>query len=296
MVDVANASIDIPGVRIGHWTDGDARTGCTVVRFDGPAVASGEVRGGAPATREFALLDPRRSVADIDAVVLTGGSAFGLASCDGVVRQLEVEGVGFETKFGRVPIVVGMALYDLGVGRADRRPDAEAGRAATAAAAADSPIGAVGAGTGATVAKWRGEDAARAGGLGLFTASDGDVSVLAVVAVNAAGDLAVDHDGAETTSRIARGEFDWPEIEGPFGENTTIGVLATDARLDKVGCRALAEAGHDGLARALVPAHSPSDGDALVAVSVGDRDAALGRLRMLGAVAVEHAIASVRST
>ena len=288
--------ITIPGVRIGHWTHDEAETGCTVVRFDQPTSASGEVRGGAPATREFALLDPRRSVARVDAVVLTGGSAYGLASCDGVARELEAEGIGFETRHGVVPIVVGLGLFDLGVGSADVRPDAEAGQEAIRSATADVETGAVGAGTGATVGKWRGPDAARSAGIGFHEVREGAVVVAALVAVNAAGDLRVEPQGAETSTRIAAGEFVWPEVDEPLAENTTIGVVVTNAVLDKTGCRALAEAGHDGVARAIIPAHTPFDGDALVAVATRSVEAPLAKVRTMAATAVEHAIGSVRRT
>ena len=285
--------IGVDGVRVGHHTDRVARTGCTVVRFDGPVVASGEVRGGAPATREFALLDPRRTVARVDAVVLTGGSAFGLAACDGVVAALHDEGIGVETRHGTVPIVVGLGLYDLGVGDSSAAPDAAAGRAALDAASAVAETGPVGAGTGATVGGWRGPDASRDGGLGIARVESRGCVVSAVVAVNAAGDLVADSVGAATTAEVAAGSFPWPDGDGFLGENTTIGVIVTNAGLDKIGCRLLAEAGHDGMARAIVPAHTPADGDALVAVARGDVSAPLPQLRLMAASAVEHAISSL---
>lgn len=291
-VDAVDLGID--GVRVGHHTDSEARTGCTVVRFDGPTVASGEVRGGAPATREFALLDPRRTVERVDAVVLTGGSAFGLAACDGVVEVLRDEGVGVDTRHGVVPIVVGLALYDLGVGDNTAAPDAAAGAAALASAAPRAATGRVGAGTGATVGGWRGPEARRNGGLGIARVESDDCVVSAIVAVNAAGDLAAEPAGMTTTEDIAAGTFDWPEEDSPLTENTTIGVIVTNATLDKTGCRLLAEAGHDGLARAVVPAHTPFDGDALVAVARGEMAAPLLRVRLMAATAVEHAISSLR--
>src|SRR5579862_1306693 len=151
----------VPGVRVGHWTDEVARTGCTVVLLPAATTASGEVRGAAPGTREWALLEPGRSVDRVNAVVLTGGSAFGLASCDGVVRWCEERGVGHPTSAGPVPIVVGMVLFDLGVGDPARRPGAAEGYAASVAARSGREAigtGRVGAGTGATIAKWRGRD------------------------------------------------------------------------------------------------------------------------------------------
>ncbi|MBA3655449.1 MAG: P1 family peptidase, partial [Actinobacteria bacterium] len=169
---------DVPGIRVGHWTHTAAATGCTVVLFPEGTVASGEVRGGAPGTREFDLLKPERRVARIDAVVLSGGSAFGLAACDGVVRWCAERGRGFATAAGPVPIVVGAVLFDLLEGSGDVRPDGDAGYAACEAAS-DGPVltGRVGAGTGATFAKWRGREYARPGGVGTATERDGDLLV-----------------------------------------------------------------------------------------------------------------------
>ncbi|MEZ5167674.1 MAG: P1 family peptidase [Acidimicrobiales bacterium] len=284
----------IDGVTIGHWTDDRARTGCTVIRLPPDATASGEVRGGAPATREFALLDPTRLVATIDAVVLTGGSAFGLAAADGVVDLLAQEGRGFPTAHGPVPIVVAMALYDLGVGDPAVRPDADAGRAALRAADRYPATGRVGAGTGATVGKWRGPDAARPGGLGIVEIRRGAVAVAAVVAVNAAGDV---DDGTLGPAMVEGTAAPWPDrstfggdAAGSGGTNTTIGVVVTNAAIDKVGCRLLAEGAHDGLARAIVPPHMRSDGDAMVAVSAGAEQAELDEVRLMAVVATEQAV------
>ena len=258
---------DVLGVRVGHWTDRNARTGCTIVLLPAGTVASGEVRGGAPGTREWELLAPERLVTRVDAVVLSGGSAFGLAACDGVVRWCEERGLGFPTAAGVVPIVVGAVLYDLAVGDASVRPDAVAGHAACEAAVSDVfEVGAVGAGTGARV------------GLGTATERHGDLVVGAVVAVNAFGSLR----GAEPVSV--------PDMSAtPFG-HTTIGVIATNARLDKVGCLLVAQSGHDGLARALEPAHTTLDGDALAAAATGEVDAHVDVVRMLAARAVESAV------
>lgn len=279
---------DVPGVRVGHWTNARARTGATVVLLPPGAVASGEVRGGAPGTREWALLSPERLVAAVDAVVLTGGSAFGLAACDGVVRWCEERGRGFPTPAGPVPIVVGAVLYDLAVGDAKVRPDAAAGYAA-AQAATDGPVatGRVGAGTGATVDKWRGPEHARPGGIGTASARSGGCVVGALFAVNAYGGLAADgaYGGAPTGEDLPRA------VATPF-TNTTIGVVATDAALDKVGCLLVAQAAHDGLARALEPVHATVDGDAVVAASVGTAEVPVDAVRVLAARAVEAAVRS----
>ena len=300
-------TFDVPigGVTIGHHTDATARTGCTVVLFPDGAVASGEVRGGAPATREFALLDPTRTVARVDAVVLSGGSAFGLAACDGVMLWCAEHDRGFATAAGRVPIVVGMSLFDLLQGDSSVRPTSEDGYRAAASAANAVAWGPVGAGTGATVGKWRGKEHQRPGGLGMAIVRRDELVVVAVVAVNAVGDI---DDGSVATA-IADGSFVWPvppeqfgEPAGEIGANTTIGVLMTNAMLDKTGCQLLAQSGHDGLARALFPAHARSDGDALVAVSVpsspdGAEPSTVGEaldvVRILGTVAVERAVRSV---
>jgi L-aminopeptidase/D-esterase-like protein len=288
---LSSVDLTIPGVAVGHWTNAEARTGCTVVLLPEGTAASGEVRGGAPATREFALLDPTRSVAHIDAVLLTGGSAFGLAAADGVMAFCEEHDRGVATIAGKVPIVVTMGLFDLAVGDARVRPGpAEGLSAARAARTGLCEIGAIGAGTGATVSKWRGRDAARPGGLGGAVLRRGELVVAALVAVNAIGDI----DDGTVPAAVTAGTFDgWPrDVEAPF-TNTTIGVVVTNARLGKLDCRLVAESGHDGLGRALYPAHTRFDGDALVAAAVGLVDAPLEEVRVLTVSAVEKAVRSV---
>jgi L-aminopeptidase/D-esterase-like protein len=275
---------EVAGVRVGHWTDADARTGCTVVLLPEGSVASGEVRGGAPATREFALLDPQRLVDRVDAVVLTGGSAFGLASADGVVRWCEERGLGFPTLAGPVPIVVAMGLFDLAVGDPSVRPGPAEGRAACdAATSGPVAVGQVGAGTGATVSKWRGPSAVRPGGLGTATERQGDLVVSALLAVNAFGDI----DGT-----VPGGDPPAADPEGAPFTNTTIGVVVTNAGLDASACLLVAQSAHDGYARALVPAHTRFDGDAVVAASCGSVEADVEQVRLLAVRAVERAIRS----
>jgi len=288
---------DVGGVRVGHWTDPVAATGCTVVLFPTGTVASGEVRGGAPGTREWALLDPTRAVARIDAAVLCGGSAFGLAACDGVVRWCEERGMGLPTPGGPVPIVVGAVLYDLGVGDPAVRPGPDQGYAACVAAVAGPfPTGAVGAGTGATVGKWRGPEGVRPAGLGTATCRGEDgLVVSALIACNAWGDVA--GAGRPLAGPTLSGPMlSGPPVAGSPGTNTTIGVIATNARLDKLGCLLVAQSGHDGLARALHPVHAVVDGDALVAAATCAVDLpdergplALEVVRALAAAAVEAA-------
>ncbi|MEQ8842427.1 MAG: P1 family peptidase [Acidimicrobiales bacterium] len=280
--------IAVEGVTVGHWTDATARTGCTVVRFPMATIASGEIRGGAPASREFALLEPTRTVGTVDAVVLSGGSAFGLAAADGVMSVLEAEDRGHPTPHGRVPIVVGLSLFDLAVGDASVRPDAAAGAAAARAASSDAATGRVGAGTGATVGKWRGPDHIRPGGIGIVNLRRGELTVTAIVANNAAGEVA---DG-QVERALLDGTFDdWPDRAAwAEASNTVIGVVVTNATLDKAACRLIAEGAHDGLARAITPPHMRSDGDGFVGAATGLVDAHVDDVRLMAVVAVEQAV------
>jgi L-aminopeptidase/D-esterase-like protein len=274
----------VEGVRVGHWTQEQARTGCTVVLLPDGTVASGEVRGGAPASREFALLAPERSVDRVHAVCLSGGSAFGLAACDGVLTELESAGIGYPTPAGPVPIVVGLSLYDLTTGDGSVRPGPEQGARATSAAEGGAvAVGRVGAGTGATVGKWDDPADAAPGGIGLARVEHDGVVVMALLAVNAAGWI------DDRSGRAPR------PGHAPFGGNTTIGVVVTDAPLDKVACLQVAQGGHDGLARALVPAHTGRDGDALVAAATGAVSAEIDvdLVRWMAATAVERAVRSL---
>lgn len=280
----------LSGVRVGHWTDAAARTGCTVVLLPPRTVASGEVRGGAPATREVELLAPHRMVQRVDAVVLSGGSAFGLGACDGVMRVLEQQGQGFETRAGVVPIVVGLSLFDLGVGDPSVRPGPREGELACRAAV-EGPVetGAVGAGTGATVGKWRGAHGTTDGGLGYARRAAGDVEVAALVAVNAFGDVLRPGEvpppvvDADPTGAAFRGA-------GEAGGNTVIGVVVTNAHLDKAQCFLVAQGGHDGLARAIHPPHTTVDGDAVVAAALGRVAAPVDAVRALAVEAFDAAV------
>jgi len=270
----------VEGLRVGHWTHAEARTGCTVVLTpDGGWTASGLVLGAAPGTRETALLEPEKSVRQAHAIVLAGGSAFGLDAASGVVRWLERRGVGLETPFARVPIVPAAVVYDLGVGRADVRPDAEAG-AAAARAAHDGPVacGAVGVGAGATVGKMRGFERAVASGVGSASMRVGNATVAALAVSNAVGCL-VDPStgtavaGEEVTAAEVAELLSFQGANTIQGTNTTLVVVATDARLDKAGCRSLAVAGHAGIARVTRPSHTANDGDSVFVLSSGDAEA-----------------------
>jgi L-aminopeptidase/D-esterase-like protein len=275
----------IAGVKVGHWTDAEARTGCTAILLPEGAVASGEVRGGAPATREWALLDPQRTVANVDAVMLCGGSAFGLAAADGAMGWLEEHGRGFPTPAGRVPIVVAAALFDLSVGDPSVRPGAREGRAACddAREGNDAP-GPVGAGAGATVGGWRGEQLP--GGIGHAALREGDLEVAALVVANAFGELRVDGERRPLP----------PLGPAPVGprESTTLAFVATNARLSKLECQLVSQSAHDGLARALEPAHTQFDGDAAIAAATGEVEADhVEQVRLLAARAVEDALRAV---
>nr|WP_296069480.1 P1 family peptidase [uncultured Actinoplanes sp.] len=273
--------------RAGHWT-GDG-TGVTVIIPPAGTVGSGEVRGGAPATREFDLLDPVRLVDRVDAVVLSGGSAFGLAAADGVARLLRSRGEGFATPAGPVPIVVGMSIFDASVAAAP--PDAESGRAAALAALSGEPlaVGRVGAGAGATTGKWRSR--LDPGGLGVARGSAGAASVVALAVVNAWGDVI---SPAGVPVFAPHDETAAPRV--PFARgNTTVAVVLTDARLSKSDCHLLAQSGHTGLARAIHPAHSRYDGDAVVALATGGAgEAGEAGLDLLRAVATDVMATAIR--
>ncbi|MER8026002.1 P1 family peptidase [Glutamicibacter protophormiae] len=286
--------VTVPGVGIGHWsTEG---TGCTVVLFEEGAVASAEVRGGAPASRELDVLDPLMTVQQVDAALLTGGSAFGLASADGVMRFLAERGRGVQTPAGRVPIVPALGLFDLAEGTA--RPDAESGyRAAAAAAKPEAAhrvdVGLLGAGTGARAGRWRREDS-YPGGLVYAEQRLGELVVGALCAVNAFGDVlapgeAPSLDSAAAFAALAAAERD--AGTAPPRTNTTIGVVFTNARLDKTGCRIIAQGAHDGLARALQPPHTRLDGDAFIAAATGRVEADVDTVRLLAMTATARAIA-----
>lgn len=272
----------VDGVRVGHVTLDARPTGCTVVLLPAGAVGGVDVRGGAPGTRETDLLDPVNTVDVVHAVVLSGGSAFGLDVASGVVRYLEEQGIGFETAVARVPIVVQAILYDLAVGDDPSvRPDAECGYRA-AGAATDAPVGEgnVGAGAGATVGKIRGTGRAMRGGIGSASATlPNGLIVSALVAVNALGDVIDPATGrvvagvrSDDGSRLADARRLVRETAratpGP-GQNTTIGVVVTNARLTKVQVTKVAQMAHDGIARAVYPAHTPWDGDAIFSLATG---------------------------
>ncbi len=293
---------DVDGIKVGHFTEARRPTGCTVVLYERGAVAGVDVRGSAPGTRETDLLKPTNLVDKVNAVILSGGSAFGLDSATGVMRYLEEHDAGFATAAGKVPIVPAAILYDLNVGDAKIRPNADAGyRACTNAKAGPVEEGSVGAGAGATIGKLGGGRPMK-GGIGTSSIKlPNGIVVAAIVAVNCVGDV-VDPKtgkivaGARTadgkgfldiveTYRSGRGVTASPSSTAPPGQNTTIGVVATNARFDKTQMTKIAEMAHDGMARAINPTHTPSDGDTLFALSTGAVTAA--NLTAIGALAAE---------
>ena len=280
-----NSLTAIEGIQVGHYTDLDAQTGCTVVVLPEPSVVAGEVRGAAPATREYALLGPGMTVEQAHAIVLSGGSAFGLATADGVMQALAEQGRGFTTATAVVPIVPTAALYDLGVGDGSVRPDAEAGQAALAAASSEPvPQGLVGAGTGATCGKWRGEMIP--GGIGSAAVAVGDATVAALVAVNALGDVFSLEGESITGGPAVAG----PRPEPPSETNTTLAIIATDAELTRNQLGRLLVRAHDAYGACLRPAHTGSDGDICFGVATGTAPADVHNLAEGAFEAVGRAI------
>lgn len=301
---LGGAITDVPGVKVGHFTDDRRPTGCTVVLVEEGATGGVDVRGAAPGTRETDLLDPSNLVDKVHAVLLSGGSAFGLDAAAGVVRWLEERGIGFPAGPARVPIVPAAILFDLGVGDHRVRPDAAAGYRACEAALGEAPAeGSVGAGAGATVGKLFGLSRAMKGGVGTAAARVGRVAVGAIVAVNAVGDVVDPATGAVVAGArtedgrrrlgaadtILRGELP-PALQA--GMATTIGVVATDAILTKAQARRLAQVSHDGLARAIEPAHTMWDGDTMFALGTG-KSGLPGNMMALSVLAARVTAAAV---
>jgi len=290
-----SAITDVPGIKVGHYTDKEAVTGCTVVLCEQGAVAGVDVSGSAPGTRETELLRPGNLVERVQAVVLSGGSAFGLDAASGVMRYLEERGFGHETSAGKVPIVPAAIIFDLNIGNSKERPGSEEGyQACLAASAAEVAEGCVGAGTGATVGKILGIERATKSGLG--TASQkiaNDIVVAVLVVVNAFGDVINAKTGEviagprqpgksgflSTSELLKRGE-----LGRVFTFNTTIGVVATNAKLSKTEANKLARVAQVGIARSIDPCHTMYDGDVLFVLSFGEK---IGDFNALNSVAAE---------
>lgn len=311
---LTNSITDVPGIEVGHAQDDDALTGCTAILCRKGAVAGVDVRGGAPGTRETDLLNPLNLVQAVHAVLLAGGSAFGLDAASGVMRYLEEQKIGFDVGVAKVPIVPAAILFDLALGRADRRPDALMGYAAASAASSDAPReGNFGAGTGASVGKMFGAKQAMKSGIGSasMAVGGGGVIVGALIAVNAFGDV-VDPETNQIiaglrsadvgpihlgqagyfadTLKMMKTFFGRTVLSFATKSNTVIGVVATNADFTKAEATKMAQMAHDGLARAVRPAHTMLDGDTIFALATGGKKADVSTV---GAYAAEVAAQAI---
>lgn len=290
-----NAITDVPGIEVGQAQDDDALTGCTVILCRKAAIAGVDVRGGAPGTRETDLLNPINLVQKVHAIMLAGGSAFGLDAAAGVMRYLDENDIGFDTGAGKVPIVPGAILFDLMVGRPDVRPDAEMGYRAASSASSDAPAeGNIGAGAGASIGKIFGPKSAMKAGIGTASMNVGGLVIGAMVAVNAFGDV-VDPQSGEIIAGARSTSLGPLKLgsEGYFGDtleimktfigrtvlnfatksNTVIGVVAANAKLTQAEVTRVAQMAQDGLARTIRPAHTMLDGDTIFALGTGEKKA-----------------------
>jgi len=297
----------VQGIQVGHFTDPRRPTGCSVVLCPQGAVGGVDVRGAAPGTRETDLLDPSHLVQQVHGITLSGGSAWGLDAASGTVRWLEEQGAGLDIGVGRIPLVPAAVLFDVMLGDMRIRPDAAAGYAACQAASHERPAeGSVGAGAGAVVGKIFGHARAMKGGIGTASFTVDGVTVGALVACNALGDVYHPHTGqllagARTADgqqllgardALLRGEAPSAILAG---SNTTLGVVATDAQITKPQAQRLATVAHDGLARAINPVHTMSDGDTLFALGTGQSGRSLGLMTLFTLAAEAVALATARA-
>jgi L-aminopeptidase/D-esterase-like protein len=294
---------DVPGILVGHVSDYDGITGCTAILCEDGAVGGGDIRGSASGTQEFDLFSPLHLTERIHAITLAGGSAFGLEAASGVRRFLEHKGVGYHLSGPPVPLVPGAILYDLGIGKSNAHPTREMGESASAAAT-DKPVveGAVGAGTGATVGKLFGMTRAMKSGIGSYTVSlPGGVVVSALAAVNAVGDVIDPSTGKIVAgARVSRESRDFANTAEQMkrgagrtdlqNKNTTLVVVATNARLSKPLTNKLAQFGSIGVARSIAPVWTMYDGDVVMALSIGDKQADVNVLGVAAAEAVAQSI------
>ena len=292
--------MEVGGFRVGHAQNREAATGCTVLLCDQMSPAGLDVRGGVPASRESQLLSPVAQADAINAVLLSGGSAFGLDAAGGVQRYLEERGIGFDVGVTKVPLVCQSCLFDLGVGRADVRPDAAMAYQACENASSEPPAeGNVGAGTGCSVGKYRGMERAMKSGFGTYAVQAGHLKVGALVAVNALGDV---YDGAAQIAGLRNAEGtglsntleemfqDVTIAENLFTGNTTLGMIVTNAKLNKTQLTKVAGMTHNGYARAIRPVHTNADGDSIYALSTGGQAGDVNVVGSMAAWAMERAI------
>ncbi|MCY4017860.1 MAG: P1 family peptidase [Chloroflexi bacterium] len=300
-----NTLTRVPGIKVGHYTDAIAATGCTVVLCPPKTVGAVDVRGGAPGTRETDLLQAHNLVAEVTAIVLSGGSAFGLSSADGVMRWHIERGLGYQSRSGlTVPIVPAAILFDLGLGRQDVFPDGDAGyQACQNAATGVLELGSVGAGTGAKVGAIAGNERASKGGIGSAAiALKNGLVIAALMAVNAVGNVYDErgeilaglrkNDGAGFDSVLeAIVKISSDSSAAPANESTVIGVVATNGALNKTEAQKVAQMAHDGIARAVNPAHTMYDGDTIFALATGEVPADTS---LVGAYAAEAVASAIR--
>lgn len=295
---------DVSGVKVGHSQDVPGGTGCTVIIFEQGAVTGVEVRGGAPGTRETDLLNPINLVDKVQAIYLSGGSAFGLDGATGVMQYLEERGIGFDVGLTKVPIVPAAVLYDLNVGDYRIRPDAKMGyQACLNSSVKENRQGNIGAGTGATVGKVRGVNFCMKGGLGTASISCGKLRIGAIAAVNCFGDIIDPSNGKiiagaltddkkqfiNTVSYLKNSTLTW-DGANRFPANTTIGAIATNAHLNKTGATKVAMMAQNGFARAIIPVHTMFDGDTIFCASTGDIEA---EVSLVGTLAAELMVSAI---
>jgi L-aminopeptidase/D-esterase-like protein len=277
-----------PGFLVGHYTDEEGRTGCTAILAPDGAVGGVDVRGAASATLGTDAIRVGGLIDRGHGVLLTGGSAFGLEAAGGLMRYLEEQGIGYELGGVRVPIVVGAVIFDLLMGDPRARPDRDAGYAACHAATREPARGAVGAGTGATVAKAGDASQARLGGLGICSSKVGEATVTAVMVVNSVGGI-WDDEGQEWVAEMTV----WNRASNLLpGANTTIGAVLTDAELTREQANRVATVAHDGIARAVRPAHTMYDGDTIFCLAGGRVAAPYDAVEAVGTDLVARAIAA----
>lgn len=300
-----NSITDVSGIKVGHFSDEEGLTGCTVLLFSPGAIAAADIRGSATGTREIDVLNPLHLVPVINALLLTGGSAFGLDAAGGIQQYLEEKGIGFSTRAATVPIVPAAVIYDLAIGSSSKRPDKRMGyEACKIASSAKVEEGLVGAAKAARVGKILGYDFCMNGGLGSASFQlKNDVMVGSLAVVNSLGDV-VDYKtnkiiaGArhhQDISRYLNTEsymLEYAELKPQSFENTTLGVVATDARLSKVECQKVAQMAQDGISRTIRPAHTIYDGDIIFALSLGEKEADVNLIGSLGAELIAKAILS----
>lgn len=293
---------DIDGIKVGNAEDIEAGTGCTIVACEEGATAGVDVRGGSPATRETDLLKSENNVQEINGVMLSGGSAFGLDAASGAMKYFEENGIGFDVGVTKVPIICGASLFDLNLGDFSVRPDKEMGyRACENMTDKDCPSGNIGAGTGATVGKFLGTERSMKGGLGSYALQVGDLKVGAIVAVNCLGDVIdpetnkivaglLDKDGEKIVGTEEEITQLYEEKRNVFSGNTTIGVVVTNGKFNKANMNKIASMSHNGYARSMRPAHSIFDGDTIFTMATGKVDADINVVGLLAARVMERAV------